>query len=251
MFHVVPLPSRVPLPLYPSTLYPCTLSLALHSAVISVSNFPQKGIFHQREREREEIHGLNVQIFSAGRVDCMKLLLSAGADVDSLDAKVDCYKVESRDSTLLISEGSDPVVRISRQPALRLRQTVTGGRGRPQWQPGQPLLPPVHHVSERFLSWSEAAGRVRGGHRGHHEDLVRHARPPHHLLRHLPPPPVLRLPPPDRSLPRPVTIREPRHTRVRLLSVWDDSHNHQVQVRGNTQRMENKVYFWLDDLHNI
>ena len=28
-------------------------------------------------------------LFSAGRLECMKLLLSAGADVDSLDAKVD------------------------------------------------------------------------------------------------------------------------------------------------------------------
>ena len=66
------------------------------------------------------------------------------------------------DSTLLISEGSDPVVRISGQPALGVRQTVAGGWGRPQWQPGQPLLAAVHHVSERILSWSSSPVRVRG-----------------------------------------------------------------------------------------
>ena len=79
MFHV-----------QPSTPVSCTVSLALHPALISDLNFPQKGNISPER----EIHCLNVQIFSAGRLDCIKLLLSAGADVDSLDAKVD-DKVES------------------------------------------------------------------------------------------------------------------------------------------------------------
>ena len=68
-------------------------SLSIHPCIypwsqIEISeNFPQKGNISP-ERERRGRRFLNVKIFSAGRVDCMKLLLSAGADVDSLDAKV-------------------------------------------------------------------------------------------------------------------------------------------------------------------
>ena len=61
------------------------VGLAIHPPGGLRPKVSTEGKYFIRERERE----LNVKIFSAGRVDCMKLLLSAGADVDSLDAKVD------------------------------------------------------------------------------------------------------------------------------------------------------------------